>query len=176
MLPKRPFARSTRKSALRQSKNITAVPTTGTAVFYCHSEGAKRPWESPGTTDPTCIQYKRSYREIATPACRLARNDSNILHFHINKYSARVNRAVFLSSAQSPAISKSKMMTIRSPVSRFFGSSRFKKSPAPVFCWQGARRGGLSGTGGGGGHSGGGGGHTGSGGGTVLGGGGGSGT
>jgi len=80
-------------------------------------------------------------------------------YFHINRYSAKVNSAVFLSSAQSPAIKSSRMITKRSPVSKFFGSKRRKKSPAPVFCWQGGlwTGGGDSGLGGGG-HSVGGGG------------------
>jgi len=55
-------------------------------------------------------------------------------HCYINRYSANVRSAVFLSSAQSPAIKSSKRITIRSPVSKFFGSNRRRKSPAPVFC------------------------------------------
>lgn len=43
------------------------------------------------------------------------------LNPHRKQYSAKVSRAVFLSSGLSPAISKSSSTTIKSPVSKSFG-------------------------------------------------------
>lgn len=83
---------------------------------------------------------------------------------HIKKYNAKVKSAVFLSSLQSPAISKRSKTIIRSPVSNSFGRSLRRKPTALASsrlggflwcafrCWWGQGR---FGTGGGsGGHSG----------------------
>ena len=47
--------------------------------------------------------------------------------YYIKKYSARVSSTLFLSSSQSPAIKRSRRITIKSPVSKFFGSKFWKK-------------------------------------------------
>ena len=50
--------------------------------------------------------------------------------YHIIKYSAMVSSALFRSSSQSPAISNSSRITIRSPVSKSLGSSCRRKPPS----------------------------------------------
>ena len=36
------------------------------SALICHSEGAERPWESPGTMYVTAQQFDEWYQEIAT--------------------------------------------------------------------------------------------------------------
>ena len=49
--------------------------------------------------------------------------------FYRKQYKAKVSRAVFLSSGLSPAINKRSNTTIKSPVSKSFGSSCRRKPP-----------------------------------------------
>ena len=89
-----------------------------------------------GVANGNEVEESSVYRIVATGKILRLRRIAATLRMtlrgsvcYIKKYSAMVSIAVFLSSSESPAISRRSKITIKSPVSKSLGSSCLRKFP-----------------------------------------------